>query len=143
MPFILDSAQSNDGLGDWSFFGAEPFRVFSGGSLSDLRLEMSEMKGDFGGPTEIPFTGGAVGYLAYDYGRRLEQMSELSLDDRDIPDTHFALYDGVAALHRRTGKLYLVAHGLREPVDAILTRLQAWLVEPIPASIGALSLSDW
>ena len=25
-PFILDSSQSNDGLGQWSFFGVDPFR---------------------------------------------------------------------------------------------------------------------
>ena len=32
LPFVLDSAQSNDGLGEWSFFGADP---------SSLCLEIS------------------------------------------------------------------------------------------------------
>ncbi len=30
LPFVLDSSLSNDGLGQWSFFGANPFLVFSG-----------------------------------------------------------------------------------------------------------------
>ena len=30
LPFVLDSSLSNDGLGQWSFFGAEPFLVFEG-----------------------------------------------------------------------------------------------------------------
>ena len=29
-PFVLDSSLSNDGLGQWSFFGADPFLVFEG-----------------------------------------------------------------------------------------------------------------
>ena len=28
--FVLDSSQSNDGLGQWSFFGANPFVCFEG-----------------------------------------------------------------------------------------------------------------
>ena len=30
LPFVLDSSLSNDGLGTWSFFGADPFLVFEG-----------------------------------------------------------------------------------------------------------------
>ena len=30
LPFVLDSSLSNDGLGEWSFFGADPFLVFEG-----------------------------------------------------------------------------------------------------------------
>ncbi|MEC7487257.1 MAG: hypothetical protein VYE55_03035, partial [Verrucomicrobiota bacterium] len=66
--FILDSAQSNDGLGEWSFFGSDPYKKVRG-DLCDLRRSMNE----YVSPVHpvIPFTGGAVGYLSYDYGRRL------------------------------------------------------------------------
>ena len=30
LPFVLDSSLSNDGLGQWSFFGAEPYLLFEG-----------------------------------------------------------------------------------------------------------------
>lgn len=124
LSFVLDSAQANDGLGEWSFFGAEPFEVISG-SLEDLRSAMRRFQVE--AHPEIPFCGGAVGYLSYDYGRRLEKLPSLARDDRGIPDMHFGLYDGVAALHHSTGRLYLVAQGVRCEECEVIAQLQAIL----------------
>jgi len=124
LPFVLDSAQANDGLGQWSFFGADPFAVVSG-SLADLRRAMADF--DSSGSPDIPFTGGAVGYLSYDYGRRLEKLPSTARDDRGIPDMHFGIYDGVAALDHGSGNLYLVAHGLRGDEDAVIEELKGIL----------------
>jgi para-aminobenzoate synthetase component 1 len=121
LPFVLDSAQSNDGLGEWSFFGAEPFQTVTG-DLVDLRVAMQGYALE--SHSEIPFTGGAVGYLSYDYGRRLERIANLAKDDRSIPDMHFGLYDGVAALNHQTGVLYLIGHGLKVSADAVIERLR-------------------
>ncbi len=120
--FILDSAQSNDGLGGWSFFGAEPFQILTG-DLADLRQAMQSYQLE--GHSEIPFIGGAVGYLSYDYGRRLEPLASLAEDDRQIPDMHFGLYDGVAALNHKTGVLFLVGHDFSNTADAVIERLGA------------------
>jgi para-aminobenzoate synthetase component 1 len=132
--FALDSAQSNDGLGQWSFFGANPFKVISGGAgLAELRAEMEGYAGVVEGG--IPFIGGAVGYLAYDYGRRLERLPERAVDDRGIPDLCFGLYDGIAALEHHTGKLYLVALGIRAPAGAVLDELEAQLRQTLPPPV--------
>ncbi|MEC7230756.1 MAG: hypothetical protein VXV91_06140, partial [Verrucomicrobiota bacterium] len=120
--FVLDSAQSNDGLGEWSFFGAEPFETVTG-DLADLRQAMRPYQLEV--HPEIPFTGGAVGYLSYDYGRRLENLDSLAKDDRQIPDMHFGLYDGVAALNHETGVLFLVGHDFSDTADAVIERLRA------------------
>jgi para-aminobenzoate synthetase component 1 len=120
--FVLDSAQSNDGLGEWSFFGAEPFQTVTGG-LADLRQAMQSHLLET--HLEIPFTGGAVGYLSYDYGRRLEALASLAEDDRRIPDMHFGLYDGVAALNHASGVLFLVGHDFSRTADAVIDRLRA------------------
>lgn len=120
--FVLDSAQSNDGLGEWSFFGAEPFQTVTG-DLADLRQAMQPYQLE--AHPEIPFTGGAVGYLSYDYGRRLEALASLAEDDRRIPDMHFGLYDGVAALNHASGALFLVGHDLSRTADAVIERLRA------------------
>lgn len=133
-PFALDSAQSNDGLGEWSFFGANPFDLVTGDAgLSALRTAMQPYARQSSG--EIPFTGGAVGYLAYDYGRRLERIPEQVVDDRAIPDLCFGLYDGIAALEHQTGKLYLIALGIRAPEESVLRELEATLrtARPEPA----------
>ena len=119
--FVLDSAQSNDGLGEWSFFGAEPFETVTG-DLADLRQAMRPYQLEV--HPEIPFTGGAVGYLSYDYGRRLETLASLAKDDRQIPDMHFGLYDGVAALNHETGVLFLVGHDFSNTADAVIERLR-------------------
>ena len=120
LPFILDSAQANNGLGEWSFFGADPFAVVTG-SLDELREAMQPFDTEV--HPEIPFTGGAIGYLSYDYGRRLEKIPARALDDRGIPDLHFGLYDGVAALDHRSGWLYLIGHDFRTDADSVIQRL--------------------
>ncbi|MGZ0656620.1 aminodeoxychorismate synthase component I [Coraliomargarita sp. W4R53] len=139
--FVLDSAQSNDGLGEWSFFGAEPFLTITG-DLSDLRQAMRPY--DFESHPEIPFIGGAVGYLSYDYGRRLEAVRSLAEDDRGIPDMSFGLYDGVAALNHQSGTLYLIAHDCRADADVVIERLRSIVGEDARAtSRRPHSCSDW
>lgn len=41
---------------------------------------------------ELPFTGGLIGYLAYDFGRRLEEFAAPSSDDLKLPDAGFGLF---------------------------------------------------
>ncbi|SDR84925.1 aminodeoxychorismate synthase component I [Pseudomonas oryzae] len=41
---------------------------------------------------ELPFTGGLLGYLAYDFGRRLERLPELATADLQLPDATFGVY---------------------------------------------------
>lgn len=122
LPFVLDSAQANDGLGEWSFFGADPVAVVTS-SLEELRAAMRPYTVE--AHPEIPFTGGAVGYLSYDYGRRLERIPARALDDRSIPDLHFGLYDGVVALDHRSNRLYLIGHGFHTSADSVIERLNS------------------
>ena len=125
-PFILDSSLSNDGLGEWSFFGANPFQVIAekggGLGLTGLRERMAGFRRP--GHELIPFLGGAVGFLSYDYGRQIERIPDMAVDDRDVPDLYFAFYDGIAALNHRTGKLHLIALGIRDHADVVLEELK-------------------
>ena len=41
---------------------------------------------------ELPFTGGLIGYLSYDFGRRLEEFAAPASDDLKLPDAGFGLY---------------------------------------------------
>ena len=56
---------------------------------------------------ELPFTGGLIGYLAYDFGRRLERLPAQAIDDLQLPDAQLALYDWalVSDHHRQTSQL--------------------------------------
>lgn len=140
-PFVLESSQSNDGLGEWSFLGAEPIETLEGCHLSELREAMKPFR--LSSQAEFPFIGGAVGYLAYDYGRRIEKMPDLAVDDRGIPDMYFGIYDGVAAYHHQSGKLYLIAHGFKEAASAIIDRLCRWLEAPVKRVEVPMSLGEW
>jgi para-aminobenzoate synthetase component I len=146
LPFVLDSSLSNDGLGQWSFFGADPFLVFEGkdgiyqqsetspagtamDGLNGLRDLMARYQIE--NPTEIPFVGGAVGFFAYDYGRQIEQIPDSTVDDRGMPDVHFGFYDGIAALNHATGELSLIALGIRADADLVLEELRAILAKNV------------
>lgn len=155
--FILDSAQSNDGLGNWSFFGADPYKVLSGkdgvyasgceSKVSDgLALLRDELEAhSVENSSGIPFVGGAVGFLAYDYGRQLEALSSLAQDDRSIPDLHFGFYDGVVALNMVTGVLYLIALGVRDEASVILGELESIVRTPVEAERpqSPFKCGDW
>lgn len=41
---------------------------------------------------ELPFAGGLIGYLSYDFGRHLEQLPHLAVDDLHLPDARCGLY---------------------------------------------------
>ena len=79
-PFLLHSSLPG-ARARWSFFGADPFSIYRGGDYGGgvaafrrlaRRAQASQALGDAPGGPRAPFTGGAVGYWSYDFGRRLE-----------------------------------------------------------------------
>lgn len=141
--FALESTQSRYGLGEWSFYGAEPFARIEGAGveLDDFRSEMSSLTA--AGHGWIPFCGGAVGYLSYDYGRRLESLPCKATDDRNLPDLSFGVYDGVAALHHPTGRVFLTAHGRSGRPSTTIDRMRQWVDQAQVSTEESVELSDW
>lgn len=152
LPFVLDSSQSNDGLGQWSFFGAEPFEVVTHSSdqvltsdtdgLALLRSKLAPYRLNRESKA-IPFVGGAVGFLSYDYGRQIEDLPRLAEDDRSVPDLWFGLYDGIAALNHETGVLYLVALGIRGDEGAIISELWQTVMTGVVRAPASAMHGDW
>src|SRR5260221_5624113 len=64
----------------------------------------------------VPFAGGAVGYWAYDYGRRLERPPRIARGDVSLPDFVLSLYDVTGAHDHDSGRTWLFSSGL--PADA-------------------------
>jgi len=131
-PFLLHSAlpdASPEGprRARWSFFGAEPFAVFRGGDAEAAidtwrRFVARAPRGATRRLTGAPFVGGAVGYWSYDYGRRLESLPSIAIDDLGLPDFVFALYDVVGAYDHDTQETWLFSSGLPFEGDAAVTR---------------------
>jgi len=143
-PFLLHSSV-NDESGRWSFFGAEPFEVYSGErydtGVARWREMAARIRTDGHGGTAIPFTGGAVGWWAYDFGRRLERWPSIAAPDVRLPDAVLGLYDVVGAFDHRTRQAWLFSSGL--PFDGApretraehrLEQFEAWLADRPPVA---------
>ncbi|WP_137817175.1 aminodeoxychorismate synthase component I [Pseudomonas sp. 2FG] len=59
---------------------------------------------------ELPFVGGLIGYLAYDFGRRLEALPMQAVNDLNLPDAHFGLYTWALISDHQLGTSQLVFH---------------------------------
>src|SRR5262245_45249660 len=114
--FLFESVVGGERLGRYSFLGSGPFLRFQ--SYED-RVQIQEFAGGrSSAPVEIQhpdplrlleekvaayrapalqglprFSGGAVGYAAYDSVRYVERLLHPPPDDRQLPDLCFAFYD--------------------------------------------------
>ena len=83
----------------------------------------------------LPFQGGAIGYFAYDLGRRLERLPSLAADEEPLPDMAIGLYDWALVVDHVRRRTTLVAR------DAALAqywreRLEATSDQPRPLPAG-------
>ncbi|MBX8492240.1 aminodeoxychorismate synthase component I [Pseudomonas cichorii] len=60
--------------------------------------------------SELPFVGGLIGYLAYDFGRRLEPLPAQSIDDLELPDARLGLYAWAVVSDHQARTTQLVCH---------------------------------
>ena len=56
-----------------------------------------------------PFTGGAVGYFAYDIVRQLEKIGEHATDDLNVPDCVLMFFDRLLAFDHLRHQIHIVA----------------------------------
>jgi anthranilate synthase component 1 len=106
------------------------------------------------------FTGGWVGYAAYDSMRYLEArklpFSSAPADDRDLPDVHFALYRRVGVFDHVEKILYAINHVVlrehdsvetawrvgHEELDRFVDRLETHAAVPLPPGSIDIDLSQ-
>jgi len=60
---------------------------------------------------KVPFSGGAVGYFAYDLARRLEKLSDTKSPE-NIPEMMIGIYDWALVVDHREQRSTLISHGL-------------------------------
>ena len=59
---------------------------------------------------QVPFCGGLLGYLGYDFGRRLEPLPSLAADDLAFADARFGLYAWALISDHQLQRSQLVFH---------------------------------
>lgn len=140
--FFLDSGMDPQRLGRHSFMGSDPFLVMRSrgerividgpegetvilGNPFDVLGDLLKRYTTDGGPSTLPFAGGAVGYLSYDLGHFVETLPSTAVDDLQLPECYLAFYDAVVAFDHLQGRAYIAANGFPETGSARLTQAQA------------------
>lgn len=125
-PFLLHSALPDD-RARWSYFGADPFAIFAGDDYDNARHLWRTLSrrviGSDPPPTAVPFTGGVVGYWAYDFARRLERLPSIAQDDLGLPDSLIGFYDVIGAYDHASRQAWLFSSGM--PLDEDLRSSRA------------------
>jgi anthranilate synthase component I len=134
--FLLESAESAERFGRYSFLGFNPKRTLSyrAGVYTVVDADgVREVSAEdpFRGLAEIvgkksvaplpnlpAFVGGAVGYFSYDAVRYLEKLPDAPPDDLDVPEAYFAVTDTLVVFDHLRHKVLVVslvdAAGLRD-----------------------------
>ena len=113
--FILDSAMDEKKLGRYSFISSSPFKVLKykntkENPLDNLQNELNKYKVE--NNTHLPFIGGAVGYLSYDLGNYIERLPRTAIDDTNVYDLYFGLYNWVIVVDHLENKTYIATPDL-------------------------------
>jgi para-aminobenzoate synthetase component 1 len=79
--------------------------------LQRLRASLAAL-GEAKAPDDcpLPFVGGLIGYLGYDFGRRLESMPEQASDDLGLADAQLGLYAWALITDHHLGTSQLMFH---------------------------------
>lgn len=103
-PLAVTNSVENDLHIQWRS-GEKEVRV--GEALEELEKLVSEYRLPYN--QDLPdFQGGAIGFISYDYARKIEVLPNLAEDDLHIPDIYFQLYDCWAVLDVNTETVTLM-----------------------------------
>src|ERR1700731_1734709 len=124
--FLLESVERGEQIGRYTFLGARPYMQIqaragqivvqrgnrrehrTGNAIQIVKELLREHR-----PAEVPglppFTGGAVGYFAYDVVRRLEKIGEHAKDDLSLPDAELMFFDRLLAFDHLRHQIHIMA----------------------------------
>jgi len=115
---LLDSGRPEADRGRFDILSAWPLETLApaideSGSdfLQRLRERLARMgEADLPDESPLPFAGGLIGYLAYDFGRLLEPLPSQAVDDLHLPCARLGLYAWALISDHQSGTSQLVFH---------------------------------
>lgn len=137
--FLLESIEGGEKLARYSFVGFDPFLVIEG-YANQVFVKKDKVKKEFEVPPhefikelfsvyqpirieELPrFTGGAVGYFAYDTIRWFEDIPDQCESDLDLPEVLFGLYRNIIAFDHLKQEIVIISNILHEPGESGLKK---------------------
>ena len=130
---LLDSGRPIATRGRFDLFSAWPLetlapKVGETGSayLARVRRSLKSLApADTPHGCASPFTGGVLGYLGYEFGRRLERITTHATDDLGFCDASFGLYDWAFVTDHQTQHSYVVFH------PSVAPQRQHWIIQQL------------
>jgi para-aminobenzoate synthetase component 1 len=121
---FLDSQKDKKRLGKYSFLGVNPFLIFKVKNNKIILEDKNEIKEYYSdnpflylkeimkkykikNDTDLPFIGGAMGFISYDSNKYIEKIESKAIDDIEIYDIYLPFYDSVLIYDHNTEELYL------------------------------------
>ncbi|MGQ7818949.1 aminodeoxychorismate synthase component I [Metapseudomonas furukawaii] len=143
---LLDAGRPGAERGRYDLFSAWPLAELAptpGESANDFAQRLREALAGLGEASlpetvSLPFVGGLIGYLAYDFGRRVERLPEQALDDLQLPDARLGLYAWALVSDHQARTSQLVFHPSLESGER--ERLIALFERPEPEATGDFRL---
>ncbi len=139
--FLLESSFQHETKGKYSYIGANPYEEIIGNNaltkvintqtgeetihelhtIDYLKLHLPKIDTDI----PLPFTGGAIGYVAYDAIRQFYDIGTNLEDELQMPDFHFMLYQTIIVYEHRTEMAHIITMNLDDVSETALDeRLQ-------------------
>jgi para-aminobenzoate synthetase component 1 len=122
---FLDSGGHHLTQSRYDIIAAEPHTTLvTRGKLTEIRSDAIELSRedplvllrrhlDFDPATasDLPFTGGALGYFSYDLARHFERQPALAEDDEKMPEMAMGIYDWAVVVDHLDKRSWLVGQG--------------------------------
>jgi anthranilate synthase component I len=141
--FLLESSSYDKGAGRYSFIGIEPYMSIKSchdevsiitdgeiyehkGRVLDFVKEHLDLKYNSLG-LDIPFVGGAVGYVGYDVIKEYEKLPDSNIDEIKIPEAYLMFYRTFICFDHFKHRVFIVYNVLPEDASeytAVLNKLQ-------------------
>ncbi len=116
--FLLESVEGGERLARYSFIGTQPYRVlktgegfeYTGDPLVPLEQELARFK-SVPVPGVPAFTGGAIGYVAYDAVRHFEpRVARPQADPLGLPEAMFLFSDSMVVFDHIHHTIKVISH---------------------------------
>jgi para-aminobenzoate synthetase component 1 len=143
-PVILDSANTGCPAGRYDILAADPFiTIETCADKSVIQYRDGHSHHSEADPfailetllppyrqaqTDLPFAGGAIGYFAYDLGRRIETLPTRADNVENIPDMAVGIYDWAVVTDHKLKRCWLASFGLDPRTHDIWSSLQTQLL---------------
>ncbi|WP_079509384.1 anthranilate synthase component I [Mesobacillus jeotgali] len=120
--FLLESSHKHNDSGRFSFIGCNPvFELLNDEGKTYLVTEgakerihesfsqaLKELLPKVNAESEVPFIGGGVGFVSYDFIRDFEEIGTLKEDPMDMPEAHLMFFNEVIVFDHLKQKISLI-----------------------------------